>query len=280
MQEHEKRQADRREENKDQAMPESIMDLLAALEQEKRIGSKVSTLAYRLTWFVTILSSLIFSHFQNHPQGRDYWVDFIMFAVFISVPSLGVFGSLFMGFEMAWKEKRQRLDKEKAARCMASIEDVHAIGPLASLLEHEEPVRSAAIEALTRLLPRLQENDEFHLNTRQRACLYRALKRTSAEKEMPFLLTILDALKRIGDEEALPYVRQLAEAEAVTQNQRCIRQAAQECLSFLREQTQRQQANQFLLLPASATDMLVRPVAGAREEDTGELLRPLYSGEI
>ncbi len=160
-------------------------------------------------------------------------------------------------------------------RSLAQFDDIRIVGPLAELLEMLDADTGAVAEgALVRLLPRLQASDAAKPFTAQRQALYRALKRKNAA----LVTAILKALEQIGDYQALPYVEKLLEGEGQAAKDPQVQEAARECLPFLQQLAQQEQARQTLLRAAAATpethsETLLRPASGVPTVDPEQLLR-------
>ncbi len=173
-----------------------------------------------------------------------------------------------------------------AAQRISEFQDVRAVGHLATAMEiQDKGTRRIVEDALTRLLPEMRASDAGLLNAEQRENLYRGLRR----KNPPLVLAILTALEQVGDSKAIPYVEKLeknlleqqAEAKKLARLQPAEidqqLQAARECLQFLQDHVQQEQARQTLLRASSAAqvapDSLLRPAAETFEQDTASLLR-------
>ncbi len=164
--------------------------------------------------------------------------------------------------------------QKRATKKLAMLDDVRAVGPLMEALGYiDSEVRKVAIEALLRLLPRMQASDAHFLNDVQRNCMYRALN----AKEENFVLAVLKALEQVGDSRALPLVEKLAQGDAETYQEKRIRDAAQACLPFLRQRIEQESASRQLLRAASASgvpaDTLLRPAQSVSETGPEQLLR-------
>jgi hypothetical protein len=167
---------------------------------------------------------------------------------------------------------------EILTRRLAKIEDVRCVGRLAEALEWPDPtIRHIAIAALTRLLPRVKASDNALYTPRQRGNLHRMLILANAKQYDKCMVAILQALQQIGDETALPYVEQLANAQPTSNPELKVCDAARDCLPFLQERASQTQSSQTLLRASSAiatgTDMLVRPAIGVNPGDHEQLLR-------
>lgn len=163
------------------------------------------------------------------------------------------------------------------ARQLAQTEEVTAIGPLAEALEWPDlPSRTAAAQALTRLLPLLTPDKEALLDAVQRDCLRRMLTPATAQSDPSLVIAILKALAQIGDEAALSSVQRLAENASVSPR---VRFEARECLALLRQRSEEARNRNSLLRPSIAAstpaDMLLR-AASANPAGTApeQLLRP------
>ena len=174
-----------------------------------------------------------------------------------------------------------------AARKAAELKDMRAVGHLAAALEMQDKgTRQIVEEALIDLLPQMRASDAGLLDAEQRECLYRALR----SKNHKLVMAIFKALEQIGDSRALPYVEKLEQAlveqhawaERHTRHLQAAEietrlQAARECLQFLQDHAQQEQARQTLLRASSAAhvapDSLLRPAAGKSDQDPDSLLR-------
>jgi hypothetical protein len=168
--------------------------------------------------------------------------------------------------------------QSEAALKLARYDDVRAVGPLAEVLEWPNAeMRDVAADALTSLLPRLRASDVSLLNAQQRACLYRKLTPGHARSHLDLQIAILKALQQVGDDAAVRPVERLANMFAVTQRQRYLKQAAEECLLFLRERADLTRASQTLLRASSrvttSPDLLLRAATDGPETPQEQLLR-------
>ena len=168
-----------------------------------------------------------------------------------------------------------------ATRALSLIHDVHAIGPLAEALEFKDlysnsGTASVAEEALIRLLPGIEAGDADLLNSAQRACLRRVLQRQRYPVYKELTISILQALTRIGDDEAIPIIQRLASQEPRTEPESVIQRVASECLPVLLAHKQNQTDLQLLLRAAAsnAPQSLLRAVTEHKAPETDLLLRP------
>ena len=164
-----------------------------------------------------------------------------------------------------------------AAREIAALRDVHAVGRLAEAIEYPDPkARREAERAIVPLLRRLRATDAGLLDDSQRACLHRTLRIEDAARRYDLILAVLTALEQVGDSHAIPAVQRLADARPLGARQERIRDAARECLAALRENAGRVDHSLTLLrgahAPESAADALLRPAASASSEPD-QLLR-------
>ena len=166
-----------------------------------------------------------------------------------------------------------------AAQRLAAYDNVQGIGPLAEALEWPDPaIRATASRSLVRLLPLLNASDTGVLTSAQRGCLHRMLRMGNAQKHEALIRAILKALEQVGDEAAVPYVKQLASGYAKTRAQQRVQDCAKECLPFLEAGANQRLGSQTLLRASSATgaaqpDILLRPAAEATVSESTQLLR-------
>lgn len=145
--------------------------------------------------------------------------------------------------------------------------------------------------ALISLLPLLQQPaDAGVLSRKERKALHTALQLGQIspiydfQKLGPrFVLELLSALERIGDTDALFYVRAKAYGEAATADAQQIRAAARACLKSLEARAKREQVGQTLLrasdAPEPAADTLLRPASGGDAAPSEQLLRAAIGHE-
>jgi hypothetical protein len=170
----------------------------------------------------------------------------------------------------------------RIGRRLADIDDSRAVGALLDVLKSSGIFHGQGVEkALIRVLPRLKAGDGENLSREQRQFLYTLLtldlkwySANSLDWGVELKIATLKALEQIGDEEALPIVEQAAQQ---ARNPR-VRQAAQECLPFLRIRVEEQRFRQWLLRSSAAIvlpkETLLRPAVGGPETKAEELLRP------
>jgi hypothetical protein len=162
----------------------------------------------------------------------------------------------------------------RVAAHMASLDDVEAVGPLAEMLYWpDDRIKVMAAAALTRLLPRMNASDTQLLSTTQRALLYQTLRLPNAQKQAEFLVALLHALEQVGDINAIPLVRSLAEAQPASLRQKRVIDAARSCLPALEGCAQQNQDSQVLLraTTSESEESLLRPAA-SRSDASVELL--------
>jgi hypothetical protein len=165
---------------------------------------------------------------------------------------------------------------------LKQLEDVRSVGLFVEGLANED-VRLGAIEALTRLLPRLRASDAALLTERQHKLLCQALKRSGGGRftfqpdarktNRMFAFAVLKAFEQVGTSQAVPVVAYLAEKSPSSE----VRRAALECLPYLNARAQKEQ-NEKTLLRASASsevasEELLRPASGQNEVNPQQLLR-------
>ena len=166
-----------------------------------------------------------------------------------------------------------------SARKLAKQADIHGVGALAEALEWpDSEVRELAGIALTNLLPQLRASDAGLLAAHQRECLHRVLKMRNAGFESPLMLAILNGLEQVGDAAAIPHVERLAASPALTSKQRRVKEAAEQCLPFLRDRADATRGSSMLLRASTpreivASELLLRPATSVGASEAEELLR-------
>jgi hypothetical protein len=174
--------------------------------------------------------------------------------------------------------------QKSVLRNLIRSEDIRAVVPLADALEFNNRNVPEVVQALIRLLPRLQEDDGHLLNTDQRANLYRALSEKNSfsrvhVSQLPKLqLAILQALEKIGDTGGLADIEALIKGFGSTHFNRDVRSAAQAYLPVLRERSEQAQIQGMLLrssaLPTSSPSSLLRPATDSGHQESTLLVRP------
>lgn len=161
--------------------------------------------------------------------------------------------------------------RNAAARVLAGLRDVRAVGPLAiayGQVNHETRPEVAA--ALLRLLPRMTEEQVRRLSPAQLRALQQCLPGSGRE----MVLAILKVLMLARDCTAIPAVESLDRGQSAATEQ-TLRRKTKECLAYLRDWEEFERASTVLLRPVSPDsnpDALVRPATDLRHS-AAELLR-------
>ncbi len=174
--------------------------------------------------------------------------------------------------------------QKNAAKALAGFEDPAAAGFLAEALDYgDKDLRAIAMSKLTALMPRLQATDSERLLPEQRAVLYKQLRRAPFANT-PFTLAILKGLEQVGDEKAVPAVRELSERRVKRASEQRVVDAARECLPYVEQQAERSRNASRLLRPSCAPDaaagVLLRPVDGTPQGDPNLLLRAAEEPDV
>lgn len=185
-----------------------------------------------------------------------------------------------LSFACAKRRAYEPADSEELAAVLrlAEQEDVCAIGPLLEELGHMDFHRHALVmRALTRLLPRLQQEDEDLLSPDQRSCLRMALREaadaTSGAYNVEFAVAALAALRQVGDHHDLRLAKRLAKDGGRGVTDARIRRAAAKCAEVLQDRFLQMRHAGVLLRPAKLpADTLLRPVENNTPPE--QLLRP------
>lgn len=170
-----------------------------------------------------------------------------------------------------------------AADALSKIADKRAAGALASAVsvaQMNPEVRVSIAETLMRLLPDVTPADADLLDEDARASLRNMLKKGDPERETDFLITIMEALTRVGDVRALPLVQKLAALPGSTPNLTRLQEAASVRAALLEEMVEHVRSSETLVRPSQPVepaDTLLRAAHGAGSESADLLLRPSAS---
>jgi hypothetical protein len=161
-----------------------------------------------------------------------------------------------------------------AGKALAHLGDVRAVGQLSELLEgSDRKTRRLVVDALTRLLPRLQPEQKDLLDEQHRARLGRAIARSG---EPAFAEAAIRALDTIGDHSCASIVKRIASGDARSSKHVGARAAALDALPRFERRAERARLASTLLRPADAPtdDALLRPASGPDTTPEETLLRP------
>jgi len=161
-----------------------------------------------------------------------------------------------------------------AGKALAHLDDVRAVGPLAEMLEgSDRKTRRLVVDALTRLLPRVQPDQADLLDETHRARIARTLERSS---EPNFAEAAIRALDTVGDYSCADIIRRIAAWEAVSSKYVGVRAAALDALPRFERRAEQARLASTLLRPADAPegDHLLRPASGPDATPEERLLRP------
>ena len=156
-----------------------------------------------------------------------------------------------------------------------SLRDINALAQAAALPDAE--VRAYVSQRLCPLLARVRAEDAGDISPETRQALYDCLKIENARSDFDLICAVLALLTKIGDDEAMPCVRQLALAQAGYNAEERVIVQARYCLKILHSRHVREQERSTLLRPATGdapSENLLRP-ANASETPPELLLRPL-----
>lgn len=122
----------------------------------------------------------------------------------------------------------------RGAETIAEMEDIRAIGPLLEILSGAFWQEQEAIcSALTHLLPHLQAEKAGLLPPSQWQALVGCVTKQMSERHPEFVTACLEALERVGDENAFPCLALLVVQDAPTQAMQAVRARAKQCLRHL-----------------------------------------------
>ena len=174
-------------------------------------------------------------------------------------------------------------------------EDSHLISSLINLLTPEDvksSVNQEVMELLTKHLPEMKASDATLLTQAQKDRLTRELKLSTSDRSKSDLLevlfpnetriryriAILKAFEQIGGMKELAEVKRLATEKPMNRKAIEVQDAARECLPYLQERAEGEQAKNLLLrassVPTNDAELLRPHVGKADSRDAKELLRP------
>jgi hypothetical protein len=175
---------------------------------------------------------------------------------------------------------RFREQYRRTTEALARTDDVRMVGPLVDRLRYgrkRRRTRRVVREALIRLLPKLRASDAGLLSAEQHRRLARTLGHLGMlGRDVALQLAILGAYRQIGGIQALPVVERLAHNRSRSTNRQRVREAAEECLPFLRERAEHDRSRITLLRAAAGAlgeGDLLRPAEGAARLESDQLLR-------
>ena len=164
------------------------------------------------------------------------------------------------------------LEQEVVAR----VKDPLAVDPLlAYLFRLPSPADEFIAKALRRLLPKLSNEHRGMLHPYARASLNRIIAESN-RFDTDFILTVLEALKSVGDESALKAPEELARGPIVSDRDRRIHVAALDTLAVIRRREEWLRQPETLLRPSTAApeEVLLRPLESTPQRDYSRLWRP------
>ena len=194
----------------------------------------------------------------------------LRFPMIVAISS-SVFGSFSVAFAVSENQKKTMSE-------LTIIEDVGVIGALCEILDSDIlEFKIQAGNSLSKILPKLKASDAPLLKTKHRDVLRRQLVRRMGLYDPAFYklqISILKAFEQIGGKEDLTVVENLVDPAQHVFDSR-VRDAALECLPYLRARIADTDAKSELLRASSfttlGTDELLRP-ANSQEDSNPELL--------
>ena len=166
----------------------------------------------------------------------------------------------------------------KALAVLAETPDTGMIRPLLDALDAAPEAKARKIRALlVLLLPHLRPSEAGMLNKRQRRVLYEALLLGDADRELEYLLTVLQAITQIADGETWICLRQIIQRGAITEGQQQLLDTASDCLRVVEARRAHQKSHASLLRPSSPSENPAELLRGTQpdvETAPETLLRP------
>ena len=176
---------------------------------------------------------------------------------------------------LGWLTHRKRMAMTRIA---SRFDDVRAVGPLIEALYFQDTaLRSELTTTLTRLIPRMREEDGLRLDTNQRNLMNRYVSHyIGDDRTLP--RTILQAYPTIGNGTEMTVVRNVAKGKGYAGKDPLSQQAAQDYLDIVEQRRQQETLNTTLLRASSAleigVDTLLRSAQENASTPSNQLLRP------
>ena len=244
-----------------QLPPEQLLEL-AALES-KDFNSRFRTC--RTIWLSIFIPFFVISSWYIFVIGTQSSYFHFVYALFN-----------FLNIYMFVPKRGRR----SVARLISHSSDIYLLGPTISMIgkSNDSEVQRLCRLALNQQLPKVSSGHANLLTYAQKKILLQILK--TPFEDLGLTISILKALEQIGDESAIPTVEKLTHYNSSMNEDRAIRiqKAAEECLVYLRQNSERTKISSTLLRASSepcSPDSLLRPVMTSRisETDSHELLR-------
>jgi hypothetical protein len=230
---------------------EAALDVFAR-ENRKKPG-RFFLAAIVLTVALSMLVAVASKFHRIGPPGFAGWV----------VPAS-------MGWAAVWASTPLQ---RRLALLISALDDVKVVGPLTDALDNLDPTSiKAVVDALVRLLPRLEPKDAGLLSEKHRRRLGAELVGSRPE----LAEACLRALVQIGDASCYGRVERLSRGGGLARKRASLRQAAHDALPRLAALKERERQAATLLRPAEApaSATLLRPAGMAPRGDDATLLRP------
>ncbi len=270
----------------DDAIASARMTVTSEAQRHQRIAGIV---VGALTVLTVATTAIVQWMVRRYGEDADFWR--VTFPI-LTATNLSLLLTLSGG--LLWNRAKRGRCIRAQIPVLSTDGDRESIGALIDLFKFDDLyAHKAAKRSLTELLPNLRANDVHLLHSRHRTVLNRILGSLPEEigrkdirelfcdtsaREAAFRVAILEGYQQIGEADALPIVERLANMDATTNGQRSIKEAAIECLPYLRIRVEQQTAHGSLLRGSSATSVsgesLLRPASASYTAPSDELLRP------
>jgi hypothetical protein len=273
-----------------ESTPEEVIKRLGSKDEEEREEAKTALFIMGSDATGAMLAFLEVERDARRKKYRYYRVFPFLVGTFMLALSGQMLSSRFSGlwapiFIVAlslglvayiWSMTVLSPRHQSVVSAWSKLSDIRAVGPLLDVVntQHED-TRELVEAALTRLLPRLREEDHALLNDGQHAVLYYTLTKSSNEA---FVHSILYAVQMVGDGRGLESVQSMALGAGMVTSER-VRDYARACVPILADRREKEQITQTLLRPTNTPEeALLRPAQGTGESDAELLLRPSSAG--
>jgi hypothetical protein len=236
-------------------------------------------------WSLPFIVFMVFASIQKFAEPtRDsllgqvaQGLSYLIVALFV----VSVGGSLLLRPPRALRSLLRAIESHDSPALVGpALTALAGSGGLRRMFTHGSgPIETSIRRALTRLLPKMTEQDLQSLTRTQALALLIPLQEPWFDPALS--ISALQALEHVGDEECVRLVRQVATMSAKDEQNRKVRAAADSCLHIMLARMEKEAPARALLRASGATDGpsdLLR-ASGHTPGDSESLLRSTDAGK-
>lgn len=169
--------------------------------------------------------------------------------------------------------RKATVERQAAELAIGGIDDIASVGPLSELLDApDRATRALTAIRLRYLLARMRPADAHMLTDAD----HHRLNGVFTARDASLALAVLSAWQQVGDERDLLLVQYVSEGLDIGSRDAEVREAALECLPYLRTRAEARKSAASLLRPAESgigEQAFLRPAGRASGEHEAVLLR-------